>query len=222
MADEQAQEAVETPEVVVEETPEETQPLENEETSEKTEITPNDSDDRGDLRVPLREERTKRQQLEDLVRDPRFIAEQATRMGIVGRPQPTEEEQRPLTAREVEEIYDYKQAIKEFPGVAKDPELLAYAGTLKDIYPTLSYQEAMAKANERFVKAREIGQAEGKAKAKSEVDEKLKAQTISNTQNPPRGIDDLDERLKSGDKRVHEEALVELMMKRNKKTAAMM
>lgn len=219
MGDEQVQESVETPEVVVEETPDETQPLEDEETSEKTEITPDDSNDRGDLRVPLKEERTKRQQLEELVRDPRFIAEQAARMGLVGNqpPQAPVDDQRPLTAKEVEEIYDYKQAVKDFPEVAKDPELLAYAGTLKDIYPSLSYHDAMAKAHDRFAKAKEAGQVEGKAKAKAEVDEKLKAQTVSNTQTPPGEVDDLDERLKSPDRKVHEDALVELMMKRNKK-----
>lgn len=216
MADEQAQEQVEAPTEEVEapaEASEESQPSEETEASEKTEITQDESD-KGDLRVPLKEEREKRQYLENLVRDPRFIAEQAARLGLTAK----EEETAPARATgNVEEVVDFKLAMRDFPEVAKDPELLAYAGTLKDLYPGMSYHEAMSKAQDRFAKAKEAGQAEGKAKAKAEVDEKLKAQTVSNNQTAPTETDDLEERLHSTDKTVQEEALVELMMKRNKK-----
>jgi len=57
----------------------------NPETQEKENATDKGGDeaDKGDLRVPLKEERTKRQELEAQLDDPEFIAQKAREIGII-------------------------------------------------------------------------------------------------------------------------------------------
>lgn len=212
MADEPAQVETTTPEAEAEEQTPETEVTVSEDAPQETAENTTEESGKGDLRVPLKEERTKRQELETLLNDPQFIARKAQEMGLGSQAAPQVQ-----PADDLEDRIDFKFAMREYPDVAKDPETLAYAATLKDLYPSLSYSQAMQKARDKFASAKAEGVTEGRTKAKTEVDDKLKAQTVSPTQVASTVEDDLTERLQSTDKKVQEDALVELMIKRNKK-----
>jgi hypothetical protein len=117
MADEQAPVEVET---TVEETPNETPA----ETPEATPEVVKEEPDRGDLRVPLQEERRKRQELERLSADPQWVYEQAKKLGLAGEdenpppaaPAPSNQ----VTPEAVERIIDIRETVKARPEF--DPE----------------------------------------------------------------------------------------------------
>jgi len=79
-------ENVESEQTEIEETQEQTSDEEvNDSEVEEQDETENttESTDRGDLRIPLKEERTKRQTLEQKLKDPEFIRQQAEELGLM-------------------------------------------------------------------------------------------------------------------------------------------
>ena len=235
MADEQAEEQIETPESK-EETPEtEEQSEEESETSEKTDDgeaeNTQDKSGKGDLSIALKQEREKRQALEKALQNPQFVYEQARRLGLTEEqaqqaaedaasgetPSPKGEDFRKVIADEL----DYRDAIKTYPDLAKDPEMLAWAGTKMQINPRLSYSQAFAEIAKTLGTQKESGKVEGAAKAKQEVSDKLKAQTVSGASSTPASEVDEDEELAQKAKSINPQeqmdAMTKIMMKKNKK-----
>jgi hypothetical protein len=121
MADEQAT----AEETAIEETQEQTS---TEEASD-SEVERNTADevDRGDLRVPLKEERTRRQELEAQLNDPDFIYERAKEFG--------------LTQAQTEELVD---KVEDREGMSyKDYKYFSELEKAQDKYPQLKRSETL-------------------------------------------------------------------------------
>jgi len=138
MADEQAQ-VEETTEVVEQSAPEET--TSNEVTDSEVAQTQPDDDGAGDLRVPLREERSKRQAYEKMLQDPQFIYEQARKLGltedaaeaVASQPQ-TQTPAYP--AQDIPTIVslqlDFERTIEKDPELKSDPAMRTWFASLMD------------------------------------------------------------------------------------------
>jgi hypothetical protein len=137
MADEQAIAEAPATEEIQEQTPEVSTEVVEETTEETAE-----PDHRGDLRVPLQEERRKRQEYERMLADPQFIYQQAKKLGLAEddgtTPAPTAQPSGPTVpdvAQLVEHQLDFRETIKAHPELDPqkgDPALVKWAAALVD------------------------------------------------------------------------------------------
>jgi hypothetical protein len=209
--------AVETPETTVE-------------TDNGSEADTNTSEeaDKGDLRVPLKEERTKRQELEAQLNDPDFIYQQAQRLGLTeAQAQAVADEsqnnfqtaQTPDVQSLVRQTLEVEKAKEKYPELAKDVDLgVMVTALMQKGYSPL---KAADKVFERFGKAKEEGKVEGVVQAKTEITDKERAQTVSSGANVSSDQAEL-ERLvkdsKSLNPATQKNAMLELIKRQNKES----
>lgn len=224
MADEQAPtEVVDTP------TPqEEAQPETTEDTVREDVTNSSEDSKKGDLGEALRQERELRRKYEEALTNPEFVYQQAKKLGLTeeeAQEQASQAVQQPqvdiasMVDRQVERRLDYQQAITEFPEMAKDPELQAWAAALVDSGKT--HVEAAKIIQKRLGSTQAQAKAEGMTQARQEVSEKERAQTAPTNvpaSNQASELDDLRKRMKSWDKKTQENALVEWLKIKNKKS----
>jgi len=209
--------AVETPETTVE-------------TDNGSEAEQNTSEeaDKGDLRVPLKEERTKRQELEAQLNDPDFIYQQAQRLGLTeAKAQAVADEsqndfqtaQTPDVQSLVRQTLEVEKAKEKYPELAKDVDLgVMVTALMQKGYSPL---KAADKVFERFGKAKEEGKVEGVVQAKTEITDKKRAQKVSSGANVSSDQAEL-ERLvkdsKSLNPATQKNAMLELIKRQNKES----
>lgn len=228
MADEQAQGEVETPAV---ETPEQqtSEETSNGSEAEQTPVTENTEettdDDKGDLRVPLREERQKRQELESRLNDPNFVYERARALGLTQEEAQAEVQQSQTQVPNLNELdarYEYLKAkdksVDKYPQLAKDEEDQIAVTALSNA-KGISLLQAADKYYAKVGKVKEEAKVEGINQAKTEITAKEQAQTVSSGSAPTGGEDEarLRQDAKSYNKHVSEAAQLELIKIRNKK-----
>lgn len=168
----------------------------------------------GDLRVPLRLEREKRQRLEQAVNDPNFIYEQAKKLGLAG------EDSEPETkvpsnpqldvASEVRRTVRIEKALDKYPTLATDDRLQLMVTAL--INSGIDPVEAADEVFGRMTRAAENAKTETAKQAQQEVAAKASASMVSNTvRTGPATTDlaDVERRMKSPDKKTQTEATVE-------------
>lgn len=230
MADEQAQEVVEPQEDIQPAADTATQePLETQENVSEDDQNTSKESDRGDLGVALKQEREKRQQLEQSLRDPNFIYNQARQLGL------TEEEAQqqvdaataPTTSSafnpsdiqsQVKRAMEMEKTIDKYPQLAKDREDQILVSALID--SGLSPLKAAEKFYSRFEKTKEEAKTEGATQAKQEISDRQRAQTaVSGSPAPSQSAEseDLQRRMKSVNSKVQREAMTEWLKQRNRK-----
>jgi hypothetical protein len=224
MADEQAKEMAETPEENLEE-----QLPEEVETASEGEKTPTESG-KGDLSIALKEERTKRQELERKLQDPYFVYEKAKELGLAGpeaetgvpyAPEPSITEPPPSPMPNiygtVKEILAYEEACKEFPQAKTDKDLAAMVDGL--VIKGMKPADAVKFVQKQFNKAVEEAKVEGAKQKETEISAKEKAQTASTASEASTEaaeIARLREQARSLDPRVQKKAMAELIKRQLK------
>jgi len=191
---------------------------------------PLQSDGQPDLRVPLKEERQRRQQLENQMNDPLFIYEQAKRLGL------TEEEAQNATemAAEggkkvsqpdllnhqlpilVQRQVEIERAKEKYPALTSDP----IAGTMVTAL-IQGGMSPMKAADEVFSRMKAADVEKDKAKDDEKVREETRkenAQTATPGVSNPTVIeqDELLRRSRSYDKKEQDTAMIEILKRRNK------
>lgn len=231
MADEQAT-AETTAEEDVQTTETTDQTTESEDTvSEDVKDTSEDtgSDKQGgDLRIALQEERRKRQQYEQALRDPNFIYQQARQLGLteeeaeaaatgqtVAQPTYQQPDISALVEKQVNATLDYNEAVRLMPEVKSDPELAAWAASLVD--SGKSHVDAVRIIQKRIGSVKQEAKVEGRQEAKTTISDKERAATATQTTNVDSDaaeLEDLQRRSKSYDKRTQEDAVTELLLRK--------
>lgn len=230
MADEQAQEEVET-------SPSVEEPADKEDSSEQpsgqvdndseVDKTPADTG-KGDLSVALRQERDKRQQLEAQLSDPNFVYEQAKKLGLTEAEvesqmqgeidaQPQVQQPQPDVYGTVNEILAYKEAVKDFAQAETDPEIQQMVNGL--VQSGVKPADAVKTIKAKFEKAVQDTIKENKAQDEAEVSDQEKAQTASHDTTVSSDADEVEDLLKQSkslDRKVSEQAHIELLKLRNK------
>lgn len=226
---------------VEEQTPDETQEVEEEAPDQAVEPVSEDdentddeqSSNRGDLRVALKQEREQRRRYEEALSDPNFIYEQAKRLGLTEEEAQEAAEQSSfqgvrtpnqdiasMVSKQVEARLDYEKAVQEFPEMAKDRELKAWAAALVDQGKT--HIEAARVIKKRLGLEKQSAKAEGINQARSEITDKERAQSAPIS--APVSADaiaaaDLQKRMKSYDKKTQEKAFTEWIIQRDRAKA---
>lgn len=168
----------------------------------------------GDLRVPLRAEREKRQRLEQALNDPNFIYEQAKRLGLAN--DDSEEEtkvpqnQQLDVASEVRRTVRVEKAMDKYPELATDSKLQLMVTAL--INSGIDPVEAADEVFGRMSRAAERAKAEASKNVQQEISAKSNATMVNETVRADRSttdIEDIKRRMKSPDKKTQEEAAVE-------------
>jgi hypothetical protein len=176
-----------------------------------SEVEENTSESRGDLRVPLKQERTKRQALEAQLNDPNFIIQRAKALGLTG-----EETKNQIdVTSEVKKQLEIEKAKEKYP-LLRSNEALQYAVTAY-LNRGMNPIKAADKVFAEIEKAKEEAAKESAEVEKRVVKDQEKAQTVMSSAD--KSGDDVEiERLvkqsKSWDKRVQMAALIELEKKR--------
>jgi hypothetical protein len=228
MADEQAQAEVDTAgQQTKQQTSEETSNgSEAEQTTETENTGVETDDDKGDLRVPLKEERQKRQELEARLNDPNFVYERAKALG--------------LTQEEAQAAVDAQQTVPQIPinildahydsRRAREKAQERYPSLLKDkvdqvsvsaiaMEEGISLDKAADKYFAKMGKVKEEAKTEGIQQAQTEASTKEKAQTVSSGSTPSEDADlvQLRKDAASYDKHISDRAQIELLKIKNKK-----
>ena len=189
MPDEQAQ-VEETNQVVEESTTEETTSDDQSNGSEAAQ-TQTDEDGVGDLRIPLREERSKRQQYEKLLQDREFIYEQAKKLGLTedgesssnAAEAPQQYNNQNFSAADVSNIVsiqlDHERVIDKQPEFKSDPALRTWYASLLD--GGHRPKEAASIINKTLNSRATTAKTEGALAEKNAISEKERASTITNT-----------------------------------------
>jgi hypothetical protein len=225
MAKEEAKEEVETsPEEPKE--PQKEQPSEEEPVSEDAKTPP--ESDKGDLNIALKEERTKRQELERKLQDPNFVYSKAEELGLT-RPEadaqaesPTDQAQAPRPAPNIfplmQDFYAYKEAVKEFPEAESNPDVADMVnGMVQSGKKTPA--EAVKAVKKELEKQAEKLKSEESKKQEEEETKQEKAQTAGiehDTSSDTEEMADLLKRSKSLNPTVQKPAMIELLKRKNK------
>jgi len=225
MADEQAQ----AEETALDQSVEEQTAVVDDNSSEAEQNT-SETIDRGDLRVPLKEERAKRQELEANLNNPEFIYQKARELGL------TEEEVKQEVQQEINNTpaqglsfntYQYyrslEKAQEKYPQLVKKEEYQVAITSLMQ-RENLTPEKAADKFFSEFSKIEEKAKAEGatkaiETKAKEELN-KERAQTVDasiSTSQDAQELEDLILKSKSLNKQIQTEAHIELLKRKNKK-----
>lgn len=187
---------------------------------------------RGDLQEALRQERERYRMLEAQLNDPNAIYQHAMRLGLTEEQaqdaastayqQQIQTQQPYLTPEQVdarvEAKLDYEKAIAEFPDLAKDRELQAWAAEL--VRQGKTHLQAAKTIQKRLGLVKQTAKTEGITQAKTEITQKERAQTAPvnvNTDSDASYMEDLKARMKSYDKKTQENAYTEWIMLKNKK-----
>lgn len=179
--------------------------------------------DKGDLRVPLKEERTKRQELEAQLNDPDFIYQKARELGLT-----EEEAQEAVDAQTTPEVkqpkggyneYQYyrslEKAQEKYPDLEKDEDLQLMVTALinKGMLP----EKAADKVFEKIQKTTEEAQKAGAAAERESITEKEKAQLASSSSNMSSSdaeMEQLQKDAKSFNRVTQEKAKIEILKRR--------
>jgi len=214
MADEQAQEEVETSQ--------EEQPSEETSTGSEAEIKEEEpknteaTTDKGDLSVALKQEREKRQTIERQLNDPNFAYELAKKHGLTeeqasgnGTPPPIN------TYDQVNEILAYKEAVKEFPKAETDPDIANMVDGLvgKGYKPA----DAVKVVQKRFSDAMEEAKTEGVKQKENEDKTQKQAQTAEPSPNISFDAEEQETLIKQSKDYLHPQVQKEAMLKLIKK-----
>ena len=236
MTNEDVKEEVETSQLedeteVESEEAKESQTAEIEQPSEETEAVKEDEkipeeSDKGDLRVALKEERQKRQQLETQLRDPNFVYAQAQQLGLTeeqalqeaqdAEASPQQPLYQPLYPT-VQEILAYEKACEQFPKAKSDPEIATIVDGLvgRGIRPV----EAVKIVQKQFEKAVETARKEETKKVSQETEVKKKAKTVGSditASDDTAELTTLMRQAKSPDPTKQKEAMLEILKRKNK------
>lgn len=230
MANEEAEEVVEPQE-------EESQPVEETTQNEPSETEDNVSEDdqntseesdRGDIRIALKQERERRQQLEQSLSDPNFIYSQARQLGLTeeqaqqqveavqAAPQSSAPSQ-PDVRSQVRYEINMEKTLDKYPQLAKNKDDQILVSALID--SGLSPMKAAEKFYSRFEQTKEEAKTEGATQAKQEISNRERANTAStgNTTNQSNAeMEDIRSRMKSYDRRTQEKATIEWLKLKNK------
>lgn len=175
--DEQVQEVADTSvETSLAEEPEQTEDslVDSEDTeSELDENSSDESDNRGDLRTALHQARAK-------LNDPDVVYRQAVKLGLVdagNASQPTDTLTPEYVNRIVESKLDYQEAVRQFPELAKDKELKAWAGALVEQGKT--HTQAAKIIQKRLGVLKEAAKVEGAIAKEKTITDKEQAVTAA-------------------------------------------
>jgi hypothetical protein len=229
MADELAQGEVETPtqeQPTSEVTPNDSEVVNNEVT-ENSEVTTDD--DRGDLRVPLKEERSKRQELEARLNDPNFIYERARALGLTqeeAQAQVNAQTQVPNNGVPLEVLdahYGYMRAkeksVEKYPQLLKDEEDQIAVSSIAAA-KKITLLEAADRYYNKMGKVKEEAKVEGINQAKTEISTKEKAQTVltgTTTSSESVEMERLVKESKSLNPSIQKKAMIKILEIKNKK-----
>lgn len=224
MADEQAVAEVET---AVEETPE--QPTSEETVVSEDANTPAETDDdKGDLRIPLKEERRRRQELEQRLTDPMFIYERAKELGLTEEQAQDAAQMAPQVSQvipnqqfDVAGLVNYQLSLEKakdkYPSLQLDEEdqiaVTALAQAKK-----LSPLEAADKYFAKLGKVKQEAKVEGVNQAKTEITEKERAQTVNAGSSPSSDSVEKERLLqdsRSYNPTVQKNAMIEILKRKN-------
>ena len=225
MADEQAQAEVDTASQTTEQ--QTSEPTSNGSEAEQTKETENTEattdDEKGDLRVPLKEERQKRQELEARLNDPNFVYERARALGLTQEEAQAEvqaQTQKPEIPFEVkyESMRAKERAQEKYPSLLKDEEDQIAVSALANA-KGIPLDKAAEKYFAKMGKVKEEAKTEGIEQGKTETSAKEKAQTVSSGSTPSSDADmeQLRKDSASYDRHVSDKAQIELLKIRNKK-----
>lgn len=214
------------PDQAVQEAVEESSKEEQPETAAETGSEPEKTDSeepKGDLRVALKEERAKRQALEQALADPNTIYQRAVELGLAA---PGEEQEAPSSpsaspAANVPALVKFSLAMEKaqekYPALKdnEDDQLAVSALIRKYGDPVKAADLYYSKLNQ----AKEAGKTEGALQREQEVTEKERAQTASSQSDVTSDaaeLAELQEQARSLDRKVQEQALQKLLERRNK------
>lgn len=205
-------------ETAYEETQEQTTDLED--TSSEAVKTQSDGTERGDLRIPLKEERERRRALEARLSDPDFIYERARALGMAQGEEPTapKEPEAPLTPAQARAMIRAEKAFDKHPELRTNDKLRRMAAALVDggMDPVDAADEVFSMMSSKAEEAK----VEGKKEAQSEITEREKAQMVGNTvrtDSESERAQDIRKRMKSYDRSTQEQATLEWLKARNDK-----
>lgn len=229
MADEQAKvnAAPAEEQVATEESQE--KPVEEEQTAEAPDSGKepvenlSEGEPKGDLRVALREERRKRQELERAFGDPNAVYRRAVELGLAAEqegqeaPSSPAQPRQPDVHREVRFAMALERAVEKYPQLkeSEDDQLAVSALTSK-------YRDPLQAADlyfSKLTKAKEEGKTEGAVQKAQEVTDKERAQTATSggdTTSDAAELADLQEKAKSWDRKIQDAAMQKLLERRNK------
>lgn len=207
-------------ETTVVETPNETAPEEDTVREDaKTQTEAGSRED--DLRVPLKEERERRQRLEQSLNDPNFIYERARVLGLTDGDTPPAQApaQSSDVSAEVRRRYRVEKAMDKYPELAGDDKLQMMVSAL--IHGGIDPVDAADEVFSRMKRGEEVAKAEAAKQAKAEISEKEKAQMASNTvrtDSDSERIAEIRKNMKSPDRITQEQATVEWLKSLNEKS----
>jgi hypothetical protein len=191
------------------------------ENTQETENTTNESD-RGDLRVPLKEERTKRQELEAQLNDPEFIYQKAQELGLTqaeAREAVENKEERGMSYKDYKYFSEIDRAQEKYPQLKKN-ESLQYSVTAH-INKGMSPLKAADKVFSEIQKETEELAKQRLDEKKQEEIEQEKASNVSSTSTSTAEsaeIEQLKRDSKSLDRKTQEKAMIKLMQLKEKRT----
>jgi len=203
-------------------TVEETQEQTSEESVNDSEVEENSTDetDKGDLRVPLKEERTRRQELELLLNDPDFIRDKAAELGITQTEAMDRKEasNRGMTYADYKYYSELEKAQDKYPQLVKN-EALQYSVTAyinKGMSPLKAADKVFSEINKE---TEELAKQKLEEKKQEEIKQE-KAQNVD-TSSTSSASDSEYERLvkesKSLDRKVQDRAMIKLLELKEKK-----
>ena len=140
--------------------------------------------DRGDLRVPLKEERQRRQELESKWNDPNEIVTRARELGIVDEPDPLEQPQYQSESQsDVQQVVktqiEIEKAYEKYPELKSDDELRYMVAGL--INRGMSPLKAADKAHEKMQKIAEGIKQREQEEAKRTAEAQNNARSVEGT-----------------------------------------
>lgn len=200
-----------------------------EETQEQTtvaddsgsEAAPTQSDEtgKGDLRVPLKEERERRQKLEMALNNPDFILERARVLGLAQGDESTEPANNaPSISAEVKRQVRVERTLEKYPELQSDEKLQLMVSAL--IQGGLDPVEAADEVFSRMKRTEEKAKVEAAQEAKAEIGEREKAQLSGNTvRTSPESqrLADIQKDMRSPNKATQEAATLEWLKAKNEK-----
>jgi len=226
MSDEQDKEEVETSEA---EEPKE-QPSEEAEAASEGVKTPEETDNSpegGDLRVALREERRKRQELDEKLKDPDFVYGRAKELGLtaeeqeeLAQPTPTPPVQ--MDANAMNEFYNYKKEVEKFPEAESEPlvasriNFLMESSKVDGVY-TKNPIQVLNQVKKEWEDKMAIHQKAGADDKQAEIADVNQMKTadsdVNATDDDDEDMTDLQKQAKSYNPAVQEKAMAEMIKK---------
>lgn len=207
------------------------------ETPAESPVTPTDKEElllgkfksADDLAKAYKELETQQGTWGQRLNDPNFIYERAKQLGLAeeeeaianglsSTPQVNQPDITTIINSQVESRLDYEKAVADFPEIKSNPALSTWGAGLVD--QGYTYSQAVQIIKDNLGKVTESASTTARQEARQEITDKERAQTA--TQTAPVNSDqadseDLQERMKSLNKKTQEEAMVEWLLKKNKK-----